>query len=149
MGVRVRISAASTNFASVGQRLVGCLPSSNMQVRFPPHAPSFGVLDYMSDLELSLFVSGTLARIQSILDVLACGAELEGDDLANAIRLTLSEDSTQSRQMNLYHRELITPILNDVGELTLVGGDAQERHKLVQYFVEIRRVLLNVRPQRM
>lgn len=102
----------------------------------------------MSDPELTLFVSGTLTRILSILGVLARGEELEGEDLRHAIGLTLNQDPTSTRT-DFFHREFIVPVLDTYGELTLVGGDAQERAKLTNFFSEVYRDLLNVRPQHM
>jgi hypothetical protein len=102
----------------------------------------------MSDLEESPYKASTLAKIQKILDVLREDKELSGGTLEDAIKLALPRNQLSLVAARL-HQEYVAPVLEEYGDLTLFGGNMEEKSKLFSYLRELQHQLLSARPHRM
>jgi len=97
----------------------------------------------LKELQRALFISGNLARIEAVLNILDQGQELEGDELKWAIELTTSPRDRTSTSDAWLHDEYISPVLSSIGDLTLVGGTNIERVAFCGYLREVQGRMLN------
>lgn len=90
------------------------------------------------DLQRSLYISSTSARIESILKTLMGSQELEGEEMRWAIELASGPRDRTATSDAWLHDEYVAPVLSRQGDLTIFGGSEAERAHFATYLRAIR-----------